>query len=281
MAGVAAPSSADRGWLGRLQLDYRRQDGRTNLCRRRHQGPLLVQRSFHPEGPVCHSYLIHPPGGMAGGDRLELDVHLAAGAAALLTTPSATKIYRSEGALAVQQQTFTVADRATLEMLPAEVILHGACEARLESTFRLEGSAALCFWDVVCLGRPASGDHFVAGRCEQKVAIWRDGIPLLHDRLQLEHGDRLLSGAWGMAGFPVLGTLLATPVDGELSRSLSRDLRPDAAVRLGVTERDGLLILRCLGHHAELVRRELETVWHGLRPAVIGRPPCTPRIWRT
>lgn len=278
---VAASVAVEPNWLGRLQLDYRRDDGRTRLWRRRHRGPLLVQRSFYPEGPVCHSYLIHPPGGMAGGDRLELDVHVAAGAEALLTTPAATKIYRSEGAQSLQQQRFVVDDQATLEMLPAEAILHGACRARMESTFRLTGAAAVCFWDVICLGRPGSGDHFAAGRCDQQIAVWRNGVPLLHDRLQLDHGDSLLSADWGLAGLPVFGTLLATPVDSEFSRSLSRDLRPGSGVRLGVTERDGLLMLRCLGQHVELVRRELEVVWQRLRPVVMGRPACLPRIWRT
>lgn len=216
-----------------------------------------------------------------GGDRLELDVHLDAGAEALLTTPAATKIYRSEGAQSLQQQRFIVEDHATLEMLPAEGILHGACRARLESTFRLSGTAALCFWDVICLGRQGHGDHFADGRCEQQIAVWRDGIPLLHDRLQLDHGDSLLSADWGLAGFPVLGTLLATPVDAEFCRGLSRELRPDSGVRLGVTQRDGLMLLRCLGQHVELVRRELEAVWHRLRPVVMGRPASTPRIWRT
>ena len=75
------------GWSACLQLRFIQCEGVTRLGARRHFGPLLVQRPFHPEGAPCHVYILHPPGGIVAGDRLELDVHLEPGSHALLTMP--------------------------------------------------------------------------------------------------------------------------------------------------------------------------------------------------
>ena len=82
----------------------------------RHEGPLRVLQRLYPEGSgICHHVLVHPPGGVVGGDGLHLDVRLDAGARALITTPSATRFYRSEGALALQHSRLKLADGARLE----------------------------------------------------------------------------------------------------------------------------------------------------------------------
>ena len=88
-------------WLGHLQLDYRRDaEGRT-IALDRHEGPLRVLQRLYPEGPgICHHVLVHPPGGIVGGDRLVIDAKLTEGCHALITTPSATRFYRSAGEVA-------------------------------------------------------------------------------------------------------------------------------------------------------------------------------------
>src|SRR5689334_8281039 len=89
------------GCRGRLDVRFEPRAGRTVVASRRHEGPLLVQRAFHPEADgTCHLYLIHPPGGVVGGDELEVSLEVAPGAAALVSTPAATKLYRSSGATA-------------------------------------------------------------------------------------------------------------------------------------------------------------------------------------
>jgi len=75
----AAGSIDEQGWRGELRLEYERCNGRTVLARRRHAGPLQVQKSFYPEGaPVCHNIVLHPPGGIVGGDRLRIEMHVHA-----------------------------------------------------------------------------------------------------------------------------------------------------------------------------------------------------------
>lgn len=286
-ASANAVRGLARDWLGRLELRFGRRDERTIVTHRRHVGPLLVQRSFHPEGGPCHSYIIHPPGGVAGGDRLLLDVALDAEAHALITTPAAAKFYRSGGDQAQQRQTFRLGNRACCEFLPAETILHGGCDVRLDTRFELAATARLCLWDVVCLGRPGSGDHYADGRLQQTLTVTRNGTPLFHDALRANAGDAALQAPWGLAGYPVIGTLLATlPRDEAVdAAALVNDLRqssPDrTALRWGVTRLQEALLVRCLGTAVEPVKHLLEQLWTRLRPALFDREACPPRIWRT
>lgn len=279
--GDAPARTVGEGWLGWLSLDYQVRGGRTVLTRRRHEGPLLVQRSFHPEGPVCHNYIIHPPGGLAGGDRLSLDVRIGPGGHALLTTPAAAKFYRTERAAAVQEQTFDVEDGAALEFLPMESILHGRSDTVLRNRFRLASDARLCTWDILCLGRPGSGDHFEGARCRQELVVERAGAPLLHECLNLAHGDPLLDRPWGLDGHPVIATLVAAPASGGLEARLREALVVPERVRLGVTRMNDVLVLRCLAPGAEIARGVLEQAWRELREPVLSRPPSPPRIWKT
>ena len=120
-----------------------------------HRGPLVVQRPFLPEGPgVCHVYVLHPPGGLVGGDELTIDVEVDAGAHALVTTPAASKVYRTTGAVARQVQRLRVAGGATLEWLPQEAILYDGARAALETRVELATGARFIGIDAVCFGLP-------------------------------------------------------------------------------------------------------------------------------
>jgi urease accessory protein len=133
------------------------------VARRRHEGPFYIQRPFHPGDGACHVYLLHPPGGLAAGDTLDLDVEVEPGAAALLTTPAATKFYRSDGAPSVQRQTLHVASGASLEWLPLDTILFGGSRALIETEVALEPGARFLGWEQLSLGRPLSGDCYTTG----------------------------------------------------------------------------------------------------------------------
>lgn len=280
MIAAAAPAQAP-GWLARLELGFAPRAGRTRLVHRRHRGPLVLQRPFHPEGEVCHAYLIHPPGGVVGGDRLELELGVEAGAHALLTTPAANKFYRSAGATALQRQWLTVGEGAALEWLPQEQILFAGARVDALTRVHLAEGARFIGWELSCLGRPASGEGFDSGGLRQRLELWRGGRPLLLERNRFAGGERLLAAAHGLGGKPIFGTLLAVGADaGELAELRER-LLPAEIAAVGLTLLDGLLVARYLGEGAEQARGLFTRIWEILRPRLLGRPACPPRIWRT
>src|SRR5258708_12333052 len=115
--GVAEPLV--RSWKASLSLGFAYENQRTTLASRRHDGPLVVQKPLYPEGgEVCHAIVVHPPGGIAGGDELDLAVTAGGGAAVLLTTPGAAKWYRSAGPAASAPPAF--AALGTLRTPPHE-----------------------------------------------------------------------------------------------------------------------------------------------------------------
>ncbi|MEO8465146.1 MAG: urease accessory protein UreD [Gammaproteobacteria bacterium] len=274
-----------RGWRGALALRFASRGGKTVLAERRHEGPLYIQQTFSPGDGVCHAYLLHPPGGLAGGDELTLDARCDPGARVLLTTPAATKFYRSDGLPSVQRQRLHVAADATLEWLPLDTILFGGSRATIETSVELARGARFIGWEQLSLGRPLSGDHYAAGWLEQRTRISVAGEPLLIDTLRWRAGDRLLDAEWGLAGFGVCGALQVFPADARLLapiRGLLGAVTPSShELRCAATLLGELLVVRCLSHSAERMRNLLEELWALVRTAVIGCAPSPPRIWRT
>ncbi|MBK1724198.1 urease accessory protein UreD [Thiocystis violacea] len=268
------------GWAAHLALRFARRGPRTALVHRRHQGPLKVQRPFYPEGDLCHLYLLHPPGGLVGGDRLRIEVEVEAGAAAMLTTPGAAKFYRSLGPSAEQHQVLRISDRASLEWLPQENILFPGANALLSTRIDLSAAARFIGWEISCLGLPANGQRFESGRADLQLRIDRDGEPLLWDRLRVQGADDL-DGLSSLRGMPVVGTLIATGADEETLQLARAAASPDDRTLLGITRIDDLLVARALGQATDQVRAKLTAIWASIRPALLGRPATPPRIWAT
>ncbi|WP_275097100.1 urease accessory protein UreD [Sedimenticola hydrogenitrophicus] len=285
MAEPAIRSDAmeSTGWQAALRLGFRQIAGKTLLAERSRQGPLAVQRALYPEGDLCHVYLLHPPGGVAGGDQLRISTEVAPGATALVTTPGATKFYRSAGPWATQRQTLRVTD-GCLEWLPQENIIFPGARIELATTVQLEGNARFIGWEIHCLGRPVIDEVFDHGAALFRFSLFRDGLPLLHERLEV-NGQADLGASAGLRHHPVLGTLIATTGatagDNGLLDTIRAQLPESQRNRLGITEVDGLFIARYLGDSTETARALFSDIWKALRPAVVDRPPCVPRIWNT
>ena len=274
-AGAAA-----RGWRARLALEFRAARGRTVVARR-HSGPLCIQRPFYPHDGVCHVYVLHPPGGLAGGDRLLLTCAAGPGTASLVTTPAATKFYRSLGPSSRQVQLIRVARGATFEWLPLDTILFGGSRAMISTRIRLASGARFAGWEMTSIGRRLSGDDYRSGELDQRTEIFVDGEPLLLDRMAFGAGDPILARSWGLAGHEVFGALYAYPADGGVLAIARERLGAFAGLRAGATCVEGLLVARALAPAAETLRDAFESVWAAIRAPVIGREPCAPRIWRT
>jgi len=267
-------------WRARLDLGFEARGQRTVLGRRRQEGPLTVQRAFYPEGATCHVYVLHPPGGIVGGDRLEIAADVAADARVLLTQPGAAKFYRSAGATAVQRSGLAVADGGALEWLPQEQILFPGARVRSTTRVVLNGGARFIGWEVLCLGRPVIGERFQVGRADLCLSVERDGRPVLIERLAIVDG-RGLDGPSGLRGLPVSGTLVAAGA-GAGDLAAAREVLDDRpALVAGVTLLGDVLIARALAGRVEPVMHCFRTLWTVLRPRLLGIAARPPRIWAT
>ncbi|RJG10568.1 urease accessory protein UreD [Pseudomonas cavernicola] len=266
-------------WQAELELGYARIGDATRPVQRRHLGPLRVQKHLYAEGPeVCQHIIVHPPGGIAGGDRLNICASVGEHAWAQLTSPGAAKWYRAAGP-AYQRLDLRVEAGATLEWLPQETIVYSAAQAELHTRIELCGDARLFYWDIVALGRPASGERFDQGHFQAQLDIRRDGQLLWHERQRVIGGDGLLDSPIGLAGQPVFASLLVTgEVDAEL---LERCRNLPCRGRGDLTQLPGLLVARCLASEALHARAWLIDLWRLLRPALLGREAVPPRIWST
>jgi urease accessory protein len=294
-AGAVPGHSAPSGWQAELRLKFAVQPPltATRLVERQHRGPLVVQRPFHPEGDPCHAYIVHPPGGVVGGDELRIDVQVEPGAHALITTPAATKFYRCDGRLSSQVQELR-AEGATLEWLPQENIFYRAALVRTCTRVQIDARSRFIGWEIGCLGLPARGESFDAGNLGLDFELWRDVggqvaalqdrrrdrcTPVFIDRLRLAGGSPARDAAWGLAGGTAIGTMLATPATGAEIEEVRELVATHPAA--GVTLVDGVLVLRALAAQGEAIRNLFFSVWRVLRPGIIGRDVVPPRIWAT
>ncbi len=279
------PMHTPSHWEAEIALGFTRLDSGTVLSERRHRGPLRVQKALYPEGrDVCQTILLHPPSGVAGGDRLHIAVNVGPEARAQITTPGAGKWYRSGGEDAAQTLDFTVGADAVLEWLPQETIVFDGARSRMETRVQLASGSRYFGWEILCLGRSASGERFANGFIDLRTRIERNGQPLWLERGHIEGNDPLLASRAGWAGASIGGTLLATlPPEIEIAPLLEacRAIAPQDDAEHAMTALPGLLVGRYLGHNSEAARNWFAALWETLRPRLLGRPALTPRIWNT
>lgn len=276
-------AAAPRAWEAALELEYAFRGGRTLLARRASRGPLAVQKMLYPESAaVCHTILLHPPGGIAGGDDLTVDLSLGAQAHAVFATPGATKWYRSAGPRSRQRVLIRVADGGVCEWLPQENIYFDRTQADNALDVRLGAEAVFCGWDIACLGRAARGERFEQGCVRQHLRLARQDRPLFEERSRIEGGSAILESRAGLAGFPVSGTFLLAgkPVDAALLEAC-RAVEAGGDCLNGVTALPGAFVARYIGRSAEQARDYFSRIWTLLRPAYANRDARRLRIWAT
>lgn len=280
---------ANRHWAASLTLGF---DTRvvadttiTRLHKAHHYGPLRVQRPFYPEGRdgCCHVYLLHPPGGLASGDSLNIDVTVAANAHTLLTTPSANKLYKADSnGVAWQQHThLKIAADATLEWLPQETLAFDGSSGKQTILIDLADNAKCIGWEILGLGRPASALPFATGHLEQRFRLTRDGRPLWIERQSIDPDHPRFVGKWGQGGAAVHATMWAVGLDEPLEAIVALREQIAAGKHWAVTYRRGVLLLRYLGEERNQVWDLFQQAREVLRPRLAGIRATTPRIWLT
>jgi len=273
-------------WHAELHLGFARAGERSFLREVRHRGPLRVQKALYPEGEtVCQAILLHPPSGVAGGDHLNISVTLAAGAHAQMTTPGAGKWYRSGGPDATQTISLDVLEGAILEWLPQETIVFDGARARMETRVSLAADSRYIGWDILCLGRTASGERFAQGRFDLFFRVDRENQPVWLERGGVSGNDPILPSPAGWAGATVCGTLLCSfpemPQQAATLLESCRAIAPADGASHALSALPGVLVARYLGNSSEAARQWFAALWTTLRPACCGRPAIPPRIWNT
>ena len=287
-SGQAPTSMASaRHEQARLTLGFADDAGTTRMIERSHFGPLRVQKPLYPEHPaVCHAVIVHPPGGILGGDVLNITAHVGDNAHALLTTPGAGKWYRANGFVSQQQVSLTATASAALEWLPQETIFFNDADVRMEHQVELAADATYIGGEILCFGRTASGESFANGRVSQRTSIRRDGKLIWFEQGALRAGTSSMTSPLALAGYTVSATLIAVglPLNaaflGELREQTSA-LAQQGNGRSGATQMKQVLVLRYLGNSSQIARQWLTHAWQRIRPELMQREAIVPRIWNT
>lgn len=273
-------------WHAHLDLHYQHDGARTRLTYV-HDGPLRILKSLYPEGDgICHNVIVHPPGGLVGGDVLDIAVRVSAGAHGLVSTPGATRFYASDDLPATQRVNIALEAGARLEWLPLETIAYPGCDAVNHWCATLAPGAELMAWDVTALGLPTAGQPFDSGRLHQRLEI--PGVWL--EQARIDAADtRLLQSPLGLAGQRCMGTLLLasgqafTRERREMLLAAVRDAMapPREGVHLAATSpHPQLLVVRALAPLVEPLMIGLQHAWAALRTAAWQLDAPAPRIWR-
>lgn len=295
------------GWAADLHLKVIAGPNGSVPSIRRHSGPLRLQKMLYPEGPdVMHAILIHPPGGVVGGDSLDTTIQIEPKAHCLVTTPGAAKWYRSEQQASSQKIRLEVAENASLEWLPQENIVFDGAITQWQTNVHVAPGASAIGMEVVMLGRKAKGEKFATGILTNQLNVYQktssldessnyqSGERLLFcEQWALNGNDHRLTAKQGLSDAPCFGQLWALGSADRL-QAARHDLHEmlassegsiyskSGSISLAVTLiRDQILLVRAQGAGPELVRSSLERAWRAIRLPLLNRVCIPPRIWST
>lgn len=289
MSVVTSPSEARNtvATRGRLRVSFSRDaragSGASRLDGLDQRAPLrvLFPRPHDPGVPLA--VIVTTSGGLVGGDALEVDVSVSAGAAALVTTQAAEKIYRSGGATCDIRIGLDVAADGWLEWLPNETIVFDRARLRRKTSVSLATSARLLAGEILVFGRRAHGEQFVAGAIHDAWEIRRDGRLIWTDAFRLaDDVGAIRASPAGLDGAAAAATIVCASADARPLTALVRAHAQRAAsadLRIGATQIGATLLVRLLGRDARTLRAAFAEAWALLRHEAGGLAPCLPRLW--
>lgn len=277
---MSAVAPITKNWAALLDLTFKATPAKTRLIPVKRYGPLSVQRAFYPEQDVCHAYLLHPPGGVVGGDQIDLKLLAETRSTSLLTTPGATKFYQSAGLTANVNQQMRIQDQASIEFLPQENIYFPGAKVRLHTKLNLAEDASLLIWEKHCFGRPANNEVFDQGHVTSHLNLNVNSERVFSDTQRVDSVE--INRASGLRGNAVMGSMLLYGIN--LSRTQlqqCRDISPSQG-HYGITQpQPQLLVIRYMGNSTMVLNDYFIALWELLRPLQLNRPACHPRIWFT
>ncbi|HMD66366.1 MAG TPA: urease accessory protein UreD [Stellaceae bacterium] len=270
---------------GIADIRFSQDNGVTRLAHLYQRDPLRVLFPAPAVGDPPVAVIVTTSGGLVAGDRLEIDVELAPGAAAHVTASAAEKVYRSTGRTTTIKQTLSIGPGAALEFLPPETILFDGARLRRETIIDLAPGSAFLGGDIVVFGRRARGERFASGFLREVWEVYRDRELVWGDALHLEDDvGRIIDDPACFDGAAAFATMILSPPGGD-ARSLlesARVIQSAAAttgLRAGATAIASLVIARWLAADAAALRRAYADLACYFRSAALGFPPRLPRVW--
>lgn len=266
-------------WQASLELEFlQNRQGKTIMSRNLHYGPLMVQRPFYQE-EVCHVYLLHPPGGVAFCDNLSVKATAFENSHCLITTPGATKFYKSNGRQSLFTQEFVIKDHASLEFLPAQNIYYKGTNTKVTTAFYLEGEAKFAFRDVSKCGMKDETMPFEHSSLFNRILVYKNQKLVLNETCFIDGMDDYLSKA-AINNHPYLGTYMSNALSLDLIEYLAEHLKHDSYT-FCLSNVDDIFIARFLGDDNQSIEKAIVKLWLESREQVIGFKPSIPRIWST
>lgn len=267
------------GW-GRLHLAFARRDGATRVAGLYQKIPLRAFFPRHACGDLAVAALANVGGGLVAGDAAAVDVRVGEGAAALVTSQAAEKVYRSAGPDCEVENRLAVAAGGWLEWCPQETILFDRARLRRRLRLDLAGDARAVVGEMLVLGRVASGERAASGLLFDQIEVAHDGAVVWQDRLRLagDYGG-VVDAPAGLGGAKALATFVHAAPDAADRLDLARGLLEAPAVHAAATVVDGLLVARWLAADPLALRRAFGLFWAGFRAGAAGLPPALPRLW--
>ncbi|MBT2555384.1 urease accessory protein UreD [Arthrobacter sp. ISL-5] len=272
--------------MGELALRIEQRAGRSVAAHQYHRGALRILRPHYLDdsGQVCY-VLVNPGGAYLGADLYVIDVEVGGGAKLLLTTQSATKIYRTPGSFAEQRMTLRLGEGAQLELAPDQLIAYREASYRQDTRITVRPSSSLIIAEVVTPGWSPDGSSFRYEELRLRTEIrvesgsGADSGLLALDNVLIRPSGHDVTGMAFMEGFSHLGSLIV--VDPRVDQALADELHAvteghDAYAGVSLTSTlagTTGLVLRSLSNSTEELNRLLSACaallrkrWHGQDP---------------
>jgi urease accessory protein len=257
---------------GAVAFDVGLRDG---VTRRRalHESGSLRVRFPSPEGAGLSAVFVNTAGGIAGGDRFEVDIAVGKGAQLTLTTAAAEKVYRAAGPAAELGITLKAEDGAQLAWLPQETILFDRARLSRRIDIDLADGASLLLCEIVVFGRAAMGERMLRGSFVDRWRLKRGGRLVFAETVRLDGdiGEKLAASAIAKGG-AAIGTALIVPGDESLVERI-RELSGSFGGEVGISAWNGFAMARFCAQDAARLRADMM--------AVLGRASTAelPRLW--
>jgi urease accessory protein len=257
---------------GAVKFDVALVNGVTRR-RELHESGSLRVRFPSPEAQGLSAVFVNTAGGIAGGDRFDIDIEAGQGSRLTVTTAAAEKIYRAQGPAAQVNIALKGSTDSHLAWLPQETILFDRARVERRIDIDLAETASLLLCEIVVFGRAAMGEKMLRGEFVDRWRVRRGGRLVFAETVRLEGdiGEKLAKSAIAKGGVAI-GTALIVPGDETLLERI-RQVTESFGGEVGISSWNGFAMARFCAQDAARLRADMMMV--------LGRASgqALPRLW--